>query len=300
MRPDAAPIRPTGTTLAVTITEGAGGPPIPGRYVLYGEDGLPLRIGNLDMYNGIDQDLGFCDLAPGVVGTWDGVALVHGSGEIAIGEERCLPPPAVPFGRYRLVALQGIEHEMFATDVDLTETAAASRSSRRRQRWTPTARCRRICTCTPWAEATPSTARVRVISELVTGIDGSEHRSQLTELRLLHRGPRLGADRVASSNDPYGQPPANVFPGQIEPAARPSGAPTGAELAACGGGAVPSLDALQRSPFVQLPTAAAYASYSTPGLKACLGAACRSTSKARDRHRLVRLRHPRRRASPRR
>jgi hypothetical protein len=105
------------TLLVVTVTDGSGGPPMPARLMLYDEDGVPLRIGRLDL----DplQDLGYCDLAPGAIGTWTGIALAYGSAEIPVGVGTCDGRPAVPHGRYRARAFRDTQHEVFETWLDL-------------------------------------------------------------------------------------------------------------------------------------------------------------------------------------
>lgn len=110
---------PGQTTLVVRVTDGPSGPLLPARLVLYDEEGEPLRIGTLDVSQGRDQDRGYCELADGVVGTWDGIALAFGVGEMPVGEPVCDEQPAIPYGRYRLKAMRGGEHEMFETTVDL-------------------------------------------------------------------------------------------------------------------------------------------------------------------------------------
>jgi hypothetical protein len=105
------------TVLVVRVTDGVDGPPLAAKVVLYQGD-EPLRIGWLDMFDGRDQDLGFCALADGVVGTWDGIALPYGAGDIPVGTAPC-GPVAVPHGVYRVRVLRGGEHEMFETAVDL-------------------------------------------------------------------------------------------------------------------------------------------------------------------------------------
>jgi hypothetical protein len=117
--PDAPPDGEVGepTVLVVTITDGSGGPPLPARLMLYDEHGVPLRIGRLD--GDPVQDLGYCEVAPGAIGTWTGIALAHGTAEIPVGVTICDGRPAVPHGRYRARAFRDTQHEMFETWLDL-------------------------------------------------------------------------------------------------------------------------------------------------------------------------------------
>jgi hypothetical protein len=103
--------------LVVTVTDGSGGPTMPARLMLYSDTGEPLRIGTLDVDP--SQDLGYCEVAPGAIGTWTGIALAYGSAEIPIGVATCDGRPAVPYGQYRARAFRDIQHEMFEAWVDL-------------------------------------------------------------------------------------------------------------------------------------------------------------------------------------
>lgn len=260
LRPDARPAQPTSTSLVVTITEGEGGPPIPGRIVLYGEDDRPLRIGSKDMYDGLDQDRGFCDLSPGVIGTWDGIALIDGTGEMSIGEDgRCGPAPPIPFGVYRVVALQGIEHEMYETTVDLTERRGKVRVVAPLARaFTPTGALAADLHVHAFGSGDSLVPRdVRVTSELVTGIQvigSSDHNVNgsyeevIAALGLDGKIASLSSNEVSTSAIH-----ANVFPVQIDPSQPRNGAP-GPELdgLVTAGQLFSFLHALPRAPFVQL------------------------------------------------
>src|SRR5688572_16411310 len=117
-KPKARPAGPPGT-LHVRITDGAGGPPIAARVVLLDGD-EPLRIGVLDQYQA-RQGRGACRIADGAVGTWDGLLVWRGEAEIPVGGgDRCEPTPAIPFGRYRVRAWRGIEHEIWEGEVSLS------------------------------------------------------------------------------------------------------------------------------------------------------------------------------------
>lgn len=106
------------TTLAVTITD--DGKPVAARVLLFGADGEPVHIGTIDLY-GARQGAGACSIAPGVLGTWDGLIFAYGSGEVPIGADACLPSPAIPYGRYRVWAWRGVEYERWEGEVDLSE-----------------------------------------------------------------------------------------------------------------------------------------------------------------------------------
>jgi hypothetical protein len=106
------------TTLVVRVTD--RGAPVAARVLLIDAGGAPLRMGNLDVY-GRRQGAAACVIAPGVIGSWDGLILGHGAAEVPVGADRCVPSPAIPYGRYRVVAWRGIEYERFEGDVDLSE-----------------------------------------------------------------------------------------------------------------------------------------------------------------------------------
>jgi hypothetical protein len=105
------------TTLAIQVTE--RGHPVAARVLLIDARGEPLHMGNLDLY-GQRQGGEACAIAPGVIGSWDGLILAPGAAEIPVGVDRCVPSPAIPYGRYRFVAWRGIEYERFEGRVDLS------------------------------------------------------------------------------------------------------------------------------------------------------------------------------------
>lgn len=106
------------TTLVVHVTD--AGKPVGARVLLFDSSGAPVHIGNLDMYRN-RQGAMACEIAPGVLGTWDGVLLAYGEAEIPIGADHCLPSPAIPYGRYKVWAWRGVEFERWEGMVDLSE-----------------------------------------------------------------------------------------------------------------------------------------------------------------------------------
>src|SRR5262249_21049804 len=88
--------------------------------LLLDTQGAPLHMGNLDLY-GRRQGAAACVIAPGVVGSWDGLIVGYGVADVPVGADRCVPTPAIPYGRYRVVAWRGIEYERFEGEVDVSE-----------------------------------------------------------------------------------------------------------------------------------------------------------------------------------
>lgn len=108
------------TTLALRITDRSDhDAPIAARVLLVDAKGQPLRMGNLDLY-GKRQGAAACLIADDVVGSWDGLIVGHGIAEVPVGVDRCVPSPAIPYGRYKVVAWRGIEYERFEGEVDLS------------------------------------------------------------------------------------------------------------------------------------------------------------------------------------
>jgi hypothetical protein len=105
------------TTLALRVTD--RGTPVAARVLLLDVRGAPLRMGNLDLY-ARRQGAAACAIAPGVVGSWDGLILGYGVADVPVGADPCVPSPAIPYGRYKVVAWRGIEYERFEGDVDLS------------------------------------------------------------------------------------------------------------------------------------------------------------------------------------
>ncbi|MDQ3339844.1 MAG: CehA/McbA family metallohydrolase [Myxococcota bacterium] len=110
------PARST-TILTLDITD--GGKPVGARVLLWDEQGQPVRIGQLDLY-GQRQGATACPIAPGVVGSWNGLIVARGGGEVPIGRDACNPSPAIPYGKYKVWAWRGIEYEKWEGEVDLS------------------------------------------------------------------------------------------------------------------------------------------------------------------------------------
>ena len=105
------------TMLAITVTD--HGTPVAARVLLFDMMNQPVHVGVIDLY-GKRQGSGACAIAPGVVGSWDGLILAHGMAEVPIGVDRCVPSPAIPYGHYKVWAWRGIEYEKWEGQVDLS------------------------------------------------------------------------------------------------------------------------------------------------------------------------------------
>lgn len=124
------------TVLAVKVT--ANGVPVGARVLLFDDSGEQLHIGKIDMY-GQRQGAAACAIAPGVVGSWDGLVIGTGSGEIPVGADACSPSPAIPYGVYKVWAYRGIELERWEGTVDLSEGRGRVELAIPLERaWTPT------------------------------------------------------------------------------------------------------------------------------------------------------------------
>lgn len=108
------------TTLAITIVDAANPKtPIGARVLLFDARGQPVRIGTIDLY-GKRQGAAACAIAPGVVGSWDGLIVGDGTAEVPIGSDSCNPSPAIPYGTYKVWAWRGVEYEKWEGEVDLS------------------------------------------------------------------------------------------------------------------------------------------------------------------------------------
>ena len=102
------------TTLVIRVTH--GGKPVGARVLLVAASG-PVRLGSLDLY-GQRQGASACKIAPGVVGSWDGLILGNGTGEVSIGGAPCTP--AIPYGVYQVIVWRGVEFERWTGEIDLS------------------------------------------------------------------------------------------------------------------------------------------------------------------------------------
>ncbi len=108
---------PASTQLAIRIT--ADGAPVGARVVLFDATGAQLHIGKIDLY-GQRQGNAACAIAPNVVGTWDGLVVGTGTGDVPVGADPCSPSPAIPYGVYTVLAYRGIEFERWEGTVDVS------------------------------------------------------------------------------------------------------------------------------------------------------------------------------------
>jgi hypothetical protein len=112
----AAPPPPRSTTTLVLHVTDTGVPV--GARVLLSQHGEPLHIGTIDVF-GERQGGGACVLGPDVVGSWNGLVLGRGEARVPVGADDCVPSPAIPYGRYDVLAWRGVEYELWRGTVDL-------------------------------------------------------------------------------------------------------------------------------------------------------------------------------------
>ncbi len=96
----------------------ADGTPIAARVQLVAELGEPLHIGTIDLY-GARQGATACVFAADAIGTWNGIIVGTGSADIPVGRDACKPSPAIPYGRYKVIAWHGIDYDRWEGEVDL-------------------------------------------------------------------------------------------------------------------------------------------------------------------------------------
>jgi hypothetical protein len=104
------------TELALRIT--ADGTPVAARVQLVA-NGAMLHIGAIDLY-GARQGGTACGFADDAIGTWNGIIVGNGVAAIPVGKDRCSPTPAIPYGRYHVIAWHGIDYQRWEGDVDLS------------------------------------------------------------------------------------------------------------------------------------------------------------------------------------
>jgi hypothetical protein len=244
------------TTLAVRITD--RGAPVAARVLLIDAHGAALHMGNLDLY-GRRQGATACAIAPGVVGSWDGLILGYGTAELPVGVDRCVPSPAIPYGRYKVVAWRGIEYERFEGEVDLSEGRGTVQLAIALDRaWTP----RGVLAADLHVHARASNdSRLpnpqRVIAQAAAGIQVvglSDHNvngdleAEIAELHLDHVIASIASDELSSEQLHVG-----VYPVEVARGALHGGGPADAAIAHAGAQQLFDLaHAMPGHPIVQL------------------------------------------------
>lgn len=244
------------TSLAVRVTD--RGAPVAARVLLIDAHGAPLHMGNLDVY-GRRQGGAACVIAPGVVGSWDGLILGHGIAEVPVGADRCVPSPAIPYGRYRVVAWRGIEYERFEGEVDLSAGRGRVELAIALERaWTPHG----VLAADLHVHARASNdSRLpnpqRVIAQAAAGIqvvglsDHNTHGDLDAEIAELHLGGVIAS--IASDELSSDQLHVGVYPVQVERGAPHGGGPSDASIAHAGARQLFELArAMPGHPIVQL------------------------------------------------
>jgi hypothetical protein len=97
--------------LEIRVTD--HGIPVGARVLLFDAHGQPLHFGRLDLF-GQRQGASAVVFSPGVVGSWDGIILADGTGDVPVGAD-------IPYGRYHVWAWRGIEYELWEGDLDLSD-----------------------------------------------------------------------------------------------------------------------------------------------------------------------------------
>ncbi|HTJ41552.1 MAG TPA: CehA/McbA family metallohydrolase [Kofleriaceae bacterium] len=197
--------------LHVRVTDGANGPPIAARVLLWIGD-EPLHFGRRELYDGKRQATGSCMLAGGALGTWDGLVLVYGDAELPVGgDDGCEPTPAIPLGTYRVWAWRGAEYERWEGSVSIGSGQKIDLNIPLARAWTP--RGALAADLHVHAQASNDSGvpnRVRVMTEMAAGtqvIALSDHNSNgdlSAEIAALSVGDRvvsipsneLGNDRL--------------------------------------------------------------------------------------------------------
>jgi hypothetical protein len=244
------------TSLVLRVTD--RGAAVAARVLLIDAHGAPLHMGNLDVY-GRRQGGAACVIAPGVVGSWDGLILGYGVAEIPVGADRCVPSPAIPYGRYRVVAWRGIEYERFEGEVDLSAGRGRVELAIALERaWTPHG----VLAADLHVHAQASNdSRLpnpqRVIAQAASGIqvvglsDHNTHGDLDAEIAELHLGGVIAS--IASDELSSEQLHVGVYPVQVERGAPHGGGPSDASIAHAGARELFELArAMPGHPIVQL------------------------------------------------
>ena len=164
---------PQPDVLSFRVTDKHTGRALPAKVVLQDANRNIIGFGTRDMYSGIEQDLGFCDLGRGVLGTAEGLVLQDGSGDLPVnGGDGCTPTPAILYGPVHVQIFRGIEYESFETDVDLVAGMGHVTIEAPLERaWTPNgALSADLHVHTDQSGDSRVPRRIRVLTELVTGV----------------------------------------------------------------------------------------------------------------------------------
>jgi hypothetical protein len=255
-RPSPPVERRSTTSLALRITD--RGAPVAARVLLIDAGGAALHMGNLDLY-GRRQGATACAIAPGVVGSWDGLILGYGTADVPVGADRCVPSPTIPYGRYKVVAWRGIEYERFEGEIDLSEGRGRVGLAIALDRaWTP----RGVLAADLHVHARASNdSRLpnpqRVIAQAAAGIQVvglSDHNvngdldAEIAELKLDHVIASIASDELTSEQLHVG-----VYPVQVARGAPHGGGPADAAIAHAGAQQLFDLaHAMPGHPIVQL------------------------------------------------
>jgi hypothetical protein len=224
------------TTLALRITD--HGVPVAAR-VLLGDARGPLRMGNLDLY-GQRQGGAACPIAPAAVGSWDGLIVGRGVADVPVGADRCVPSPAIPYGRYHYVAWRGIEYERAEGEVDLSEGRGRVELAIALERaWTPQGTLAADLHVHAFASGDSRLPNPqRVIAQAAAGIqviglsDHNIHGDLDAEIAELALGPVIAS--ITSDELSSDQLHVGVYPVEVRRGAPHGGGPADAEVAHAG------------------------------------------------------------------
>jgi hypothetical protein len=231
---DAAPAPPrvSTTTLVVRVTD--RGRPVGARVLLLAGE-QPLRIGTLDLW-GERQTTTACAIAPGVLGSWDGLILARGAGEIPVGVDACAPSPAIPYGAYRVWVWRGVEYELWKGAVDLSANRGRVELAVPLERaWTPygtLAADLHVHALASDDSGMPN--KQRVIAQAAAGIQVvalSDHNAsgdldaEIAELGLEDAIASIASNELSTRRAHLG-----VYPVIVEPGAERGGSPPGDDL----------------------------------------------------------------------
>ncbi len=217
------------TVLAINVT--ASGMPVGARVLLFDESGEQLHIGKIDMY-GQRQGAAACAIAPGIVGSWDGLVVGTGTGEVPVGADTCSPSPAIPYGIYKVWAYRGIEFERWEGTVDLTEGRGRVELAIPLERaWTPAGTL--AADLHVHARASNDSTMPddqRLLAQVAAGIQVIALSDHNTNGSLAEPAKILGLDGViatiASNELTSATIHLGVYPVTVDPAAARGGAPS--------------------------------------------------------------------------